>query len=61
MTGDDLPHRVPQQSEGARLDRTLSWTGRLVPLPQPCTDLELMARTLHGLQKLSVGDTRPSR
>ncbi len=46
----ELPKRDPQQSDEARLDRTLSWSGRIVPLPQPCTDLDLMPRTLVRLR-----------
>ena len=39
----DLPKRVPQGSEGAQLDRRIGWSGRIIPLPEFCTDVELMA------------------
>lgn len=57
---EPLPRRDPQQSEGARLDRTLSWTGRIIPLPEPCTDAALMARVLDGLHQLPDGDAAPT-
>lgn len=52
MNDDQLPHREPQQSDEARLDRSLSWSGRIVPPATPCTDLHLMARLLAALQNL---------
>lgn len=48
----DLPRRDPQQSEAARRDQVLSWTGRILPPATPCTDLALMARLLAALQNL---------
>lgn len=47
-----LPKRQPQESEGARLDRTMSWSGRIFPLPEFCTDVELMARVCNRLRHL---------
>ncbi len=50
---NDLPRRDPQQSEGARRDQVLSWTGRILPPATSCTDLDLMARLLAALQNLN--------
>ncbi|WP_460958655.1 hypothetical protein [Parasphingorhabdus pacifica] len=47
-----LDRRVPQASEAARLDRRVSWSGRIVPLPEPCRDVDLMARVREGLRRL---------
>lgn len=47
-----LERRVPQASEAARLDRRLSWSGRIIPLPEPCRDLELMKRVHERLHHL---------
>ncbi len=56
----ELPRRAPQQSEGARRDRALSWSGRIFPPAEPCTDLHLMARLLSALQNLpDPTDTAP--
>ena len=55
----DLPRRDPQQSAEARLDRTLSWSGRIVQPASPCTDLELMARLLAGLRNLAAPAGEP--
>lgn len=49
---EPLPRREPQQSAEARLDRTLSWSGRIVPPAEPSDDLDLMARLLAGLRNL---------
>ncbi len=43
----------------ARLDRTLSWSGRIVQPASPCTDLELMARLLAGLRNLAAPAGEP--
>lgn len=57
---NDLPRRDPQQSDEARRDRTLSWSGRIVPPAEPCTDLHLMQRLLAALQNLpEQTDTDP--
>lgn len=48
----ELDKRVPQASEGARLDRRMSLSGRIVPLPEPCTDVDLMVRVHERLQHL---------
>lgn len=46
---DDLDRRVPQASEGARIDRQLSWSGQISP-PEPSRDLELMERVYGRLR-----------
>ncbi|WP_017975672.1 hypothetical protein [Actinopolyspora halophila] len=40
----ELPQREPQTSEGAQLDRRLSWSGQLVDPATPCTDVHLLIR-----------------
>lgn len=47
-----LPKRAPQTSDGALLDRSMSWSGRLFPLPEPCRDVELMRRVVLSLRLL---------
>lgn len=49
MIDVELPHRVPQHSEAAKLDRKMSWSGRIIPKAEPTTDLGLMQRVLDGL------------
>lgn len=46
---DRLPRRVPQQSEAARVDRALSWSGQIVEPATACTDLETMRRVYVAL------------
>lgn len=63
MPEEPLPRREPQQTEGARRDRAaaMSWTGRIFPPAEPCTDLALMARLLAALQNLpEQTDTDPT-
>lgn len=50
-TADGLDQRVPQASEGARVDRRLSWSGRVLP-PEPNQDVELMERVHDRLREL---------
>ncbi len=52
----ELPRREPQQSEEARRDRALSWSGRIVPPAAPTCDLDLMQRVRDGLDQLDEGD-----
>ncbi|MBK0865488.1 hypothetical protein INP57_01550 [Saccharopolyspora sp. HNM0986] len=51
-TAAGLDQRVPQASEAAKLDRRLSWSGRIFPLPEPCRDIELMKRVHDRLHHL---------
>lgn len=51
-TAAGLDKRVPQDSEGAKLDCRMSWSGRIFSLPEFCTDVELMARVRERLRRL---------
>jgi len=42
-TANGLDRRIPQTSEGARIDKRLSWSGRL-PEVEPNRDVDLLDR-----------------
>ena len=51
-TAAGMDKRVPQDSEGAKLDRQLSWSGLIFPLPSFCMDVDLMDRVQKRLHHL---------
>lgn len=52
FTPAGLERRVPQGSEQAQLDRRMSWSGRIMPLPEPCRDFQLIERLYERLNHL---------
>lgn len=56
----ELARRTPQASDGAQLDRSMSWSGRIFPKAEPCRDYLVLWRVhtaLVATRHSKVADT----